>query len=236
MTSFVDQFHPEETRIREAYAKREKLGSLYSCFNTGNLFISQDRERKLLRLLKRRGFASLDTKKILDVGCGRGYWLREFGRFGARPENLIGIDLMHEDVAEGKRLSPAGIRLECGNAAHLDFADESFDLVLQFTVFTSILDPVLKQRVAAEMVRVLKSDGLIVWYDFHTNNPWNPDVRGVKKQEIIRLFPDCRIRLQRLTLAPPIARLVAPYSWLACELLQAIPWFRTHYLGAITKT
>ena len=85
------------------------------------------------------------------------------------------------------------------------------------------------------MVRVLKQDGLIVWYDFHTNNPWNPDVRGVKKPEIVELFWGCTISLRRLTLAPPIARLVAPYSWLACELLQAIPCFRTHYLGAIRK-
>ena len=235
MTSVINGVRLEEDRIRSAYAKREKLGSLYSCFNPGNLFMTQTRERRLLRLLKEYGCESLGSKKILEIGCGRGYWLRELVRFGARPENISGIDLIPEDVEEAVRLSPAGMQIQCGNAANLTFAGESFDIVLQFTVFTSILDAELKSKVAVEMVRVVKPTGLIVWYDFHINNPWNLDVRGVKKQEINRLFPACRIRLQRLTLAPPMARLVAPHSWLACELLQAIPWLRTHYLGAITK-
>ena len=127
------------------------------------------------------------------------------------------------------------MQIERGNAADLRFADGSFDVVFQFTVFTSILDPDLKRKVATEMVRVLKHDGLIVWYDFHINNPSNPDVRGVKKPEIVELFLGCTVSLRRLTLAPPIARLVAPYSWITCELLEALPWLRTHYLGAIRK-
>ncbi|MCS6927818.1 MAG: SAM-dependent methyltransferase, partial [Candidatus Binatia bacterium] len=63
----------------------------------------------------------------------------------------------------------------------------------------------------------------------------NPDVRGVKKQEIHRLFPGCQIQLSRLTLAPPLVRWLAPYSWLACYLLSRIPWLCTHYLGVIRK-
>jgi len=231
----VDPFRAEETRIRSAYAKRESLGSLYSCFNPGNLFITQTRERRLLRLLKEHGCESLNNKKILEIGCGKGYWLREFVRFGAPPENIYGIDLISEDVAEAIHLSPPRMHIECRNAANLPFAAESFDIVLQFTVFTSILDPELKHGVAAEMIRVVKPDGLIVWYDFYANNPWNPDVRGVKKRNITQFFPGCTIKLQRLTLAPPLARCVAPYSWLACEILETMPWLCTHYLGAIKK-
>jgi len=85
------------------------------------------------------------------------------------------------------------------------------------------------------MLRVLKPDGLIVWYDFHVNNPKNRDVRGVKKQEIRELFPACQIELRRATLAPPIARTLASYSWLLCYLLERIPLLCTHYLGAIRK-
>ena len=231
----MDCVNVEEERIREAYSKRTRDKVLYSCFNPGNLFITHTRERRLLQLLQQYGFASLATKKILEIGCGKGYWLREFVRFGARPENIAGIDLIPEDVKEAIRLCPPGMQIECGNAAELRFPDGSFDVVFQFTVFTSILDPDLKRKVAAEMVRVLKQDGLIVWYDFHRNNPWNPDVCGVKRPEIVQLFPACTVSLRRLTLAPPIARLVAPYSWITCELLEALPWLRTHYLGAIRK-
>jgi hypothetical protein len=102
-------------------------------------------------------------------------------------------------------------------------------------VFTSVLDPGIKQQMAAEMIRVLKKDGLILWYDFYVNNPSNADVRGVKEQEIYRLFPDCQIELQRVTLAYPIVRALAPHSWLTCYLLGKNPWLCTHYLGVIRK-
>lgn len=140
MSSLVDPLQVEESRIRAVYAKREKLGSLYSCFNPGNLFITQTRERCLLRLLKQNGCEQLATKKILEIGCGQGYWLREFVRFGAQPKNIAGIDLIPEDIKEAIQLSPPGMQIERGNAADLRFPDGSFDVVLQFTVFTSILD------------------------------------------------------------------------------------------------
>jgi hypothetical protein len=85
------------------------------------------------------------------------------------------------------------------------------------------------------MLRVVKPRGVILWYDYHVNNPWNPDVRGVKKQEIRHLFPGCRVDLQRLTLAPPLARRLAPYSFLLCCLLEKIPLLCTHYLGVIRR-
>ena len=106
---------------------------------------------------------------------------------------------------------------------------------MQSTVFTSILDARMKEELASEMCRVLKPDGSILWCDYHMNNPRNPDVKGVKRPEIHALFPKCEIRLQRITLAPPLARLVAPYSWLLCYFLSKLPWLCTHYIGVIRK-
>ena len=34
---------------------------------------------------------------------------------------------------------------------------------------------------------------------------------------------------------PPLARVLAPYSYLACYLLEKFPLLCTHYLGAIRK-
>ena len=233
-SSSSESFSLEEARIQAAYAKRRD-DLRYSSFNPGHLFRVHEKERRLLALLERHGFASLNTKKILEIGCGTGYWLREFIKWGARPEHIAGIDLLSDRIAEARRLCPKGVQLQCGSAAALSYSDETFDLVLQSTVFTSILDSDMKQRIASEMLRVVRADGLILWYDYHINNPQNPDVRGVAKREIYQLFPGCRIELQRITLAPPLARLVAPYSWLACYLLEKIPFLRTHYLGIIQK-
>jgi len=225
----------EEARIRTVYAKRQRHDVRYSWFSPGHLFMMQERERQLLTLLQRHGFALLDAYKILEIGCGTGYWLREFIKWGARPENIAGVDLLSDRVTEAKKLCPEAVQVQCGSAAELAFPNDTFDLVLQSTVFTSVLDASMKQQMASEMLRVVKSDGLILWYDYRVNNPWNSDVRGVKRQEIDQLFPGCLIKLQRLTLAPPLVRLLTPYSWLACYLLGKVPWLCTHYLGVIWK-
>ena len=86
------------------------------------------------------------------------------------------------------------------------------------------------------MLRVLKADGIILWYDYHMNNPKNPDTKGLRRKEIEGLFPDCIFDFHRVTLAPPIARLIAPWSFLVCYLLEFIPWLRTHYLVVIKKS
>jgi SAM-dependent methyltransferase len=239
MKQTMDQFHPdaaaaEEIRIRTVYSKRTDR-RLYSWFNSGHLFIVQERERRLLAMLRSYGCEDLKSKEILEIGCGNGHWIREFIKWGANPSKVKGIDLLDDRVAEAKQLCPTEVEIRCGSAAKLEFSRERFDLVFQSMVFTSILDSGLKQQVAKEMMRVVKRDGLILWYDYHVNNPWNSDVRGVRKKEIYDLFPGCRVSLRRVTLAPPVVRKLAPYSWMGCYLLEKIPWLCTHYLGAIQK-
>jgi hypothetical protein len=102
-------------------------------------------------------------------------------------------------------------------------------------VFTSVLDSQIKLRIALEMLRVAKPGGIIFWYDFSVDNPLNKNVKGVGSREIHRLFQGCDIDLKRITLAPPIARLLAPYSWLVCYFLSKVPLLCTHYLAAIRK-
>jgi ubiquinone/menaquinone biosynthesis C-methylase UbiE len=225
----------EEARIREAYARRALSGKHYSRFDAGYLFMIQELERRLLAALRRRGLTPLGSKRILEIGCGNGHWLREFIKWGASPDDVAGIDLLAERIAQARRLSPPAVALSQGNAARLEFANGSFDIVFQATVFTSILNDKLRQQVAAEMIRVLKPGGVALWYDFRVNNPQNPDVRGIGKAEIEKLFSGCAVALETITLAPPLARALAPYSWVGAQLLGSIPWARTHYLGTIEK-
>jgi SAM-dependent methyltransferase len=231
----MNSLRAEESRIRAAYERREAAAAHCPWFDHGQLFIVQQLERRIWASLRLHGLAPLQSRRILEVGCGTGHWLRQFIQWGASPENLTGVDLLEGRVTQAKRLCSSHVKIHRANAATLDFADASFDLVFQGTVFTSILDSELKAQVAAEMIRVTKDDGLILWYDFRVDNPWNPDVRGVNRHEIQRLFPACRVTLRRVTLAPPLVRRLAPYSWMGCYLLEKIPWLCTHYLGAIRK-
>src|SRR5262245_35067732 len=150
----------EEIRVQRVYAERRKH-DLYSWFHSGHLFMMQERERQVVCWLRTLGLDCLAATKILEVGCGSGYWLNEFIKWGARPENVFGVDLLADRLGKARRDCPAGVRLECGNAAQLNFASLSFDLVLQSTMFTSILDPNLRHAIAREMIRVAKRGGVI---------------------------------------------------------------------------
>ncbi|PYP95857.1 MAG: SAM-dependent methyltransferase, partial [Gemmatimonadetes bacterium] len=162
----------------------------------------------------------LGGKRILDVGCGTGYWMQRLIAWGAQPDHVAGIDLLRDRVRRAGPRCPRDIGLFCGSAGALPFRSARFDLVLQFQVLTSILDPDLRRCVADEMVRVLAPEGAILWYDFNVPNPRNPDVRPVKAAEIRRLFPKCSMELERVTLAAPVTRIVAPLSWTLCALLN----------------
>jgi SAM-dependent methyltransferase len=225
----------EERRIRAVVAQRPIDDGRYAWSTPAYVFMMHGVERRLLALLSRNAVPSPKGRRILEIGCGTGHWLRQFVKWGARPQDVAGIDLLAERVTEARALSAQRIQLFCGSAGALPLRDASFDVVAQFTVFTSILDPALKRQVALEMLRVVKPDGLVLWYDFLFDNPKNPDVRGVGRREIGRLFPGCSIELERVTLAPPLTRTFAGRSWLVCSLLEAIPLLRTHYLGVIRK-
>ncbi|HEU4628907.1 MAG TPA: class I SAM-dependent methyltransferase [Gemmatimonadaceae bacterium] len=222
----------EAERIRSAYARR-RGEERYSWFEPAYLFHMQECERAMLDALRGAGVRSLAPARILEVGCGRGFWLRQLVQWGAAPERIVGIDVIPERVHEAAWRSARGVSLAVGSGASLPLPDAAFDVVLQSTVFTSILDPTLRARVAAEMRRVLRPGGLILWYDFAVDNPRNPDVRGVGRGEVHRLFPGCRVALRRVTLAPPLARRLAPRALWLCRLLTVLPPLRTHLLGTI---
>ena len=150
------------------------------------------------------------------------------------PKNLFGIDLLPERTKKAQIISP-NISVAQGNAEYIDFPDKLFDIVIQSTAFTSILEDKMKANIAKEMLRVLNNNGTIIWYDFRYNNPSNQDVRGIKKEEIKNLFPSCKCDFHRTTLIPPLARILAKLNWTTCHLLSLFPFLLSHYLVFIKK-
>jgi ubiquinone/menaquinone biosynthesis C-methylase UbiE len=228
----ISAFVAEETRIRAAYAARHDNWR-YSWLNPAHVYLAQEQHRAVLEVLRSEGYETLAAARILDVGCGSGQLLRQFIDWGASPGNLTGIDLLSHRVAEAIRTLPPAACVREGNAVDLGGPDAQFDIVLQFTVFSSILDRDLRRAVAAEMARVVKPSGVIIWYDLNTRNPSNPDVRPIGRTEINELFPHCDISWRRITLAPPLVRLLAPRARFLCDLLNTLPVLRTHCLAAI---
>jgi len=215
------------------------LKNIYSPLNPSAFFMMQRRQREIRKILERSFGEStgydLSKLKLLEIGCGWGQWFTEFQSFGIRVENLAGIEL-DEDRAESAKKRIIGADIQTGNAAELPWDDDSFDIVFQSTVFTSILDSKIKEKAASEMMRVCKSDGFILWYDFAFDSPANPNVKGVDKREIRKLFEPYKFEIRKVTLAPPIARRVVPCSWMLAEIFETLfPLLRTHLIAKISK-
>lgn len=226
--------HPDVTRLRAEYAERAShidKTDRYSLFNLAQLFAIQQRQRVILKCLRRNGLYPLKGRHILEVGCGSGGVLLEALSFGADSAKLHGAELLLESVQRAFTSLP----LTCADAQNLPYATASFDLTMQFTVFSSVLDDGVKRNLASEMLRVTKPGGLILWYDFWLN-PTNPQTRGIRPAEIRALFPGCQFQFQRTTLAPPLARRIVPVSWGAALLLESLGLFNTHYLVAIRQS
>jgi hypothetical protein len=85
------------------------------------------------------------------------------------------------------------------------------------------------------MLRVTRPGGALIWYDLRVANPANPNVTPIQRSEIRALFPKCAIDLRSSTLAPPLARYLARWSFAVCAVLSSLPFLRTHYAALITK-
>lgn len=228
----------ELSRIREEYKRRDaspEVTDRYSPFNESALLLSHGLERNLLALLKQHHFTQLADKKILDVGCGTGIQLQRFAAYGAKTAHLSGIDLVSGHIEQAQSLNPS-IDWQVGSGHELPYADASFDLVTLFVVFSSILDRTLRQQIAEEVWRVRRSGGLILCYDFMYSNPRNPAVVGIPQKDMQHLFQHRGVHFdfRRVTLAPPLSRLIAPRAqWLAA-LLESLKILNTHYIGIIS--
>jgi ubiquinone/menaquinone biosynthesis C-methylase UbiE len=137
--------------------------------------------------------------------------------------------------AENARAQYPNFNSVLNNAEHLPFAENQFELVTQFTVFSSILEPEMRAHVAAEMCRVLQRNGLILWYDMKTHYPPASSIQGIGKKHLADLFPDMiplEIRPLHHRLAPITARRL---PWVA-DLLEYLPFTgRTHLLMLLRK-
>ncbi len=225
----------EAQAVRERYARRVPQDPRYSLLNPAALLAVQERQRAMLRLFKRLGWNDLSIRSCLEVGCGTGSNLLELIWMGFAPEHLAGIELLPERHAAARDRLPAAVQLTLGDAAQRAIAPESADIVMQATVFSSLLDDAFQQRLADVMWRAAKRGGGVLWYDFTVDNPRNADVRGVAMSRVRRLFLHGRIDARRVTLAPPIARAVTRLHPSLYSVFNTVPLLRTHVLCWIGK-
>ncbi len=225
----------ETEAVVQRYARRAVADPRYSLLRPDVWQTVQERQRAMLRMFVRAGFADLAALRLLEVGCGSGGNLLELLRLGFAPERLTGVELIAERAAAARRVLPAALLVRVGDALALELPEASQDIAYVSTVFSSLLDAAFQRRLADAMWRWVKPGGAVLWYDFTYDNPNNSDVRGVPLARVRELFPSGIIDARRVTLAPPIARRVAPLHPALYTVFNAIPWLRTHLLAWIAK-
>jgi SAM-dependent methyltransferase len=224
----------EPAAVARRYAQRVDDGR-YDPLRPEVLLARQERERVLAALLRRHLRRPIRELDMLEVGCGSGDNLLGLLRLGADPARLVGSELLPERVAAARQRLPAATTVHGGDAMALNLPPESFDMVLQVTVFTSLLDDHFQEGLAARMWHWLRPGGAVLWYDFAFDNPANPDVRGVPVARMRALFPQATIEVRRVTLAPPLGRRAAALYPPVWTWLNALPLLRSHVMAWIAK-
>lgn len=165
---------------------------------------------RALRSIKR----DITTFKILDVGCGAGGNTYQFLRVGVKPSNFTGIDIFQERAAVAKEIYPNS-KWVVGDASHMAFPDNNFDIVSEFTMFATLPDDSLSSKIAAEMIRVCKPEGFLLLVDWRTTKPLDPSYSALTQTRLRKLFfSSDKVELvgtYRGALIPPLGRFLSKY-------------------------
>lgn len=167
----------------------------------------------------------LDPKpgeKILDVGCGDGFYTEKIARKGAE---VTGIDIRKKALirARNRALSQKLHFLEM-NAEELDFPENYFDKVISFCVIEHLQDD---EKTLRQIARLLKPGGrLFISADslsnpglkteekeshrrrYHVNQFYNLEVVSSKLQQA-----GLKLERSRFVLSSPLALALSRFSW-----------------------
>ncbi len=125
-------------------------------------FVWRSGQERRLNLIER--YVPLAGRRVLDLGCGVGEYVRAFSRRGG---TAYGIDIATARLAEARRRdrahpergSAAGLLAAAGET--LPFGNESMDVIVLNEVIEHVAD---ERRTLAEVARVLAPGGTCVIY------------------------------------------------------------------------
>jgi ubiquinone/menaquinone biosynthesis C-methylase UbiE len=154
----------KEKKIRDEVWEKTGWGKVASWYdNTISAERSTQKDLILPELLKFLPLEQIKGKRILDLGCGTGFFLKEYMRGGA--DKALGLDIdkellelaqenLREEVKGGK------VSFMQGDASDLKgIGNESFDIVMSIESIPNIKD---FKNLAKEVNRVLVPGGKFV--------------------------------------------------------------------------
>ena len=143
-------------------------------------------------------------KRILEVGCGRGVALAPFAKL-CQPARLVGLDIDDDFLAEAEeRIGARHVQAELflNDVRRMPFADESFDLVIDFGTCYHITQP---ERALREIARVLSVGGIFV-YETPVNQLLSHPVRSFGRRLPWKAAPELVPQRQAILWASRLKR------------------------------
>lgn len=166
-------------------------------------------------------------RRVLEYGCAQGGFLIRLAREGAE---TVGIDIsgvaVEQARARAEREGFPGARFEVMDAEHLEFPDDSFDIVCG----TGVLHHLDMERSLGEIARVLRPDGFAAFVEPMGHNPLinvfrnrTPGMRTIDEHPLLR--EDFRMA-GRL-----FASVTAEHKYLCA--IGAVPFRKTPLFGPV---
>ena len=140
------------------------------CYSVPHLRKVHIRMPAVLKML-----GKITGKRVVDLGCGDGYYSRIIARRGAK---VTAVDFSDDSISLAKRAEEKerlGIAYHKSDIAHMPFlGSEFFDIALAELVFSTIPTQRKYAQVVKEVKRILMPGGIIVVTKGHPVNFFRP--------------------------------------------------------------
>ena len=145
----------------------------------------EDYKREILKNLILKNINKKNKIKILDIETGNGFFATIMAEEG---HNVTAIDSSSKTISlinNNNNLSKNKIKIDFRtmDKSSLDFNDKSFDLAISSNIVWELQSPEVSFR---EWRRVLKDDGILVYFDSNWSTEGNTESRPLLDKEILR--------------------------------------------------
>jgi ubiquinone/menaquinone biosynthesis C-methylase UbiE len=174
------------------------------------------------------GDALENAGRILDIGCGTGWWLERLSRNPRIGAELHGIDLLPDRIDAARARVPTA-RLVVGDATALPYPDGHFDAVFMFTTLSSMASHAAIAAALREGRRAVAPGGVLLVWEPRLPNVFNRSTLHVSRR-LLRSALGPALAFRSTTVVPALARHLGPRTPALYPVLARAGFLRTHRL------
>jgi len=117
----------------------------------------------------------LGDKRILDLGCGTGGWVRFMAELKDDASDIVGLDLSAERIAFSRKMSPESTHYIQGDIKKVSeyFKPQSFDLITAFVSLMYLRDLIEVKQLMQSIASLLSQGGY--FFVSEVNERHDPD-------------------------------------------------------------